>query len=119
MSDDRFRVSRDLLIKILAALGGLPEKTTKLPATFHGVFLVELPHYNQKFYPNQPPVPGGPYNVYVSETKSTGNRKTSAHRIHVECHCEKLIPFGRLHQHMPACLNNAERIKKVGRPKID
>lgn len=29
-----------------------------------------------------------------------GQRKSSKHRVFVRCTCDKLVPFGRLHQHL-------------------
>lgn len=105
--NDLYRVSRFLLMRLLSELAGGVAWGEKIPADFSGVFEVVLPHYDQRFHQDGNPVPGGLWTVTVNPSHDPANgHKSSKHRVMITCRCGQSVPYGRLHQHMPACLKN-------------
>jgi hypothetical protein len=90
-----YKIHRGSLLKTL----GLPKK------------IPDYVHVEQRRVPvsDRPPFyPLGYGKVwgYVHIMIHTGGnpgKKSSAHRIMVQCPCGREVPFGRMHQHGPAC----------------
>jgi hypothetical protein len=102
MSDYGFKVDGAMLIREINMIDN-GKASTRLDKHLSGWCTLLLPLasvYDQAIFGwrGGEYVPGGRYNVYVSRG-SCGSR----HRVHVHCKCGRMIPYGRLHQHAPAC----------------
>jgi hypothetical protein len=133
MSDDRFRIHRDLFLRLLSMLVGgwatpdveypsrraylLSRKplsshcSIKIPANFSGTFEgVEIPHYSSVVQPDAV-IPGGPYTVKVVKSEPVNRRKSSSHRVFLVCPiCQRDLPTGRFHQHRGACKDDRPEV---------
>lgn len=113
-SDPRFRVHRNRLLEKILLLAGLDDGKVrkgdvKLPRDFTGTFdNVLLPAAN--YHPGNGAAPHlpGTYTVKVytqnnlATPRDTRRHNSPRHRVLVVCpKCEREIPYGRLHQHMP------------------
>lgn len=77
----------------------LTNRANKMPADFHGRFPA-TPVYDGRL----DAVPWAELTVLIRPTLDRGDgRKSSAHRVFVECPCGKLVPAGRIAQHGRAC----------------
>jgi hypothetical protein len=72
---------------VMAALGFGDVSDAKMPKDFEGTFDYE----------------GVVLKVYPSKIHPVVGYKSSKHRVFAVCVCGREIPFGRIHQHLPAC----------------
>lgn len=81
----------------------------RLPRDLEGTFL-DVPVF--EFYEGYHPFTGHPIQrtepwafltIVIKKGPPEGSRKSSKHRVFFFCRCNRMIPVGRSHQHLPVC----------------